>query len=196
MVVNLSQCMRCRACMIACKIEHRIPTGKHTGHEYFRIGALTYEEGDYPEVKRVFAPVFCMHCRNAPCIDVCPIPGAVYRDNNGIVRIDRTKCDGCRRCIDVCPYHALYFDEEDCVVDKCDFCAGRINAGLQPACVSACMGNAMIFGDLDDSESAVSAALKGGALESADLLWPDYVDKTFRPSVFYTIACANSVSVS
>ena len=182
--------------MVACKIEHRISTGKHIGHEYFRIGAMTYEEGNYPDVKRVFAPVFCMHCQNAPCIDACPIPGALYRDATGIVRIDSTKCDGCRRCITVCPYHALYFDEENCVVDKCDFCADRIKEGLQPACVSACMGRAMIFGDLDDSESAVSAALKNDTMESVGLLWPNYFDKAFRPSVFYTVIISHRPSLN
>lgn len=188
MVINLSQCMRCRACMVACKIEHRIPTGKSIGHEHFRISVLMYEDGEYPDVKRIFAPILCMHCQNAPCIDVCPIPEALYRKDTGIVMIDRDKCDGCKRCMQVCPYNALYFDEENNVVDKCDFCADRIKEGLKPACVSACMGRAMIFGDLDNSESEVSTFLKGRVVEPARVLWPNYFDKTFGPSIFYAVS--------
>ena len=171
--------------MVACKIEHQIPTGKHAGHEYFRIGVLAYEDGEFPNVDRVFAPVFCLHCRTAPCIDVCPVPGALYRKNTGIVVIDRNKCDGCKRCMHVCPYHALYFDEENCVVDKCDLCADRIQEGLEPACVSACMGRAMIFGDLDNPESEVSNFLKKRFTKPVKLLWPEYFEETFRPSIFY-----------
>jgi tetrathionate reductase subunit B len=173
--------------MVACKIEHRIPTGRHNGHEYFRIGVLAYENGQYPDVKRVFAPVLCMHCRNAPCIHVCPVPGALYRDETGIVIIDGNRCDGCKRCIRVCPYNAVYFDEENHVADKCDLCADRIMAGLEPACVSACMGRAMIFGDLDDPESKISTTLSKRTVEPVGLLWPQYFDTTFQPSVFYAV---------
>ena len=187
MVINLSQCMRCRACMVACKIEHRIPTGTHGGHEYFRIRSLAYENGEYPDVTRIFSPVLCMHCRNAPCMDVCPVPGALSRGDNGMVVIDPNKCDGCRRCMEVCPYHALYFDEKHHVVDKCDFCVDRVEEGLKPACVSACMGRAMVFGDLDDPDSEISTFLEDPNVVPADLLWPGYFDKTFRPSVFYTV---------
>ena len=73
MVIDLTLCMRCRACMVACKTEHSIPTGKHAGNEYFRIRVLEYESGRYPEVNRVFAPILCMQCTTAPCIDVCPM---------------------------------------------------------------------------------------------------------------------------
>jgi len=166
MVINLALCMRCRACMIACKTVHQIPTGKHAGHEYYRIRVLEYEEGKYPMVKRVFAPVLCMQCKNAPCIDVCPIQGAIYRKEDGIVVIDKDKCNGCRLCMQVCPYNALYFDIEKHVVDKCDFCAERLDQDLEPACVATCMGKAILFGDMDNPDSEVSKMIDRNGVES------------------------------
>ena len=185
-VIDLTKCMRCRACMVACKTEHRIPTGKHGGHEYFRIAVLEYENGKYPEVERVFAPILCMQCQIAPCIDVCPIPGAVYRRTDGIVAVNRELCDGCRRCMKVCPYGAFYFDVENDVVDKCDFCTDRIDVGLEPACVAACMGRAMLFGDLDDPNSEISRLVKEDGVKPARPMWPEYFGRLFNPSVFYS----------
>jgi len=150
------------------------------------MSVLEYETGKYPSVKRVFAPILCMHCETAPCIDVCPISGAMYRREDGIVAVDRDKCDGCKRCMAVCPYDALYFDEENRVVDKCDFCAARLDHGLEPACVATCMGEAIVFGDLDDPESVVSRLVKGNGAQPDRPLFPSYFGHVFEPTVYYT----------
>lgn len=171
--------------MVACKTEHKISPGKHGGHEYYRISVLEYEEGNYPKVKRVFAPILCMQCEPVPCIDVCPIQSAIYRREDGIVVVDRNKCDGCKRCMQVCPYNALYFDEEKHVVDKCDFCVDRIIQGLEPACVATCMGKALVFGDLDDPESEVSKLVERNDVKSDRLLFPAYFSLFFKPSIYY-----------
>jgi tetrathionate reductase subunit B len=171
--------------MVACKTEHQIPTGKHAGHEYYRISVLEYEKGKYPTVTRVFAPVLCMQCEVAPCMDVCPISGAIYRRQDGIVVVNQNKCNGCKLCMNVCPYDALYFNEEVRGVDKCDFCVDRLDQGLEPACVATCMGRAMVFGDLDDPQSEVSKRVAMGVARYGGSLFPTYFGKTFKPSVFY-----------
>jgi tetrathionate reductase subunit B len=185
MVINLASCMNCRACMIACKTEHQILPGKHNGKEYYRMGLLEYEKGKYPAVKKVFAPILCMQCENAPCLDVCPIPGAIYRREDGIVAVDKNKCDGCRLCAQVCPYNALYFDEEKLVVDKCDFCADRLDQGLEPACVTTCPSRAIIFGDLDDPKGEVAGLLKRNDVKPERPLFPSYFGQVFKPRVYY-----------
>lgn len=188
MVIDLALCTRCRACIVACKTEHQIPPGKEGGHEYHRMSVLEYETGKYPTVKRVFAPILCMHCETAPCIDVCPIPGAIYRREDGIVVVNKGKCDGCMRCMIVCPYSALYLDEENRVVDKCDLCADRLDHGLEPACVATCMGKAIAFGDLDDPDSQISRLVKGNSAKPNRPLFPLYFSQVFKPSVYYTDA--------
>jgi formate-dependent nitrite reductase membrane component NrfD len=55
-----------------------------------------------------------------------------------------------------CPYDALYLNEDLGAVEKCHFCAHRVEKGLEPACVTVCPVGAIIPGDFDDPESRVS----------------------------------------
>ncbi len=187
MAIDLTVCLNCRACMVACKTEHQISTGKHNGHEYYRMGVLEHEKGKYPKVKRIFAPILCMQCDNAPCIDVCPTD-AIYRREDGIVIIDKEKCNGCKLCIQVCPYNALYFNEENNNVDKCDFCTERLDQGLEPACVATCMSRAIVFGDLDNPDSEISKMIERNDVKPDRPLYPSYFSQIFKPSVYYTEA--------
>jgi len=188
MAIDLTLCMNCRACMVACKTEHQISTGKHSGQEYYRMSVLEYEKGKYPKVKRIFAPILCMQCDNAPCIDVCLVSNAIYRREDGIVIINKDKCNGCKLCIQVCPYNALYLNEEKNIVDKCDFCTERLDQGLEPACVATCMSRAIVFGDLDNPDSEISKMIERNDVKPDRPLYPPHFSQIFRPSVYYTEA--------
>ena len=186
MVINLDRCLGCKACAVACKAEHGVRLGG------FRSWVSEEEVGTYPTVTREFLPRLCNHCKNAPCLKVCPT-GATSRRGDGIVLIDSTRCIGCRHCMEACPYNARYFNSQHDpeavqkqfkarthgTVDKCDFCSRRVDAGSEPACVSTCPGSARIFGDLEDPESQVSKLLKSSP--SASLL----EELGTQPSVFY-----------
>jgi tetrathionate reductase subunit B len=162
MLIDLDRCIGCQACAVACKAEHGVRLGG------FRSWVSEREVGRYPAVKREFLPSLCNHCENPACLDVCPT-GATFKRSDGIVDIDKTKCIGCRHCMGACPYNARYFnpgsDREAEVqfpsrtggtVDKCDFCAHRVDSGVTPACVNTCPSGARIFGDLDDPESEIA----------------------------------------
>jgi Fe-S-cluster-containing dehydrogenase component len=95
-------------------------------------------------------PRRCMHCRNAPCTNLCPF-GAAYSQPNGIVRIHPDICMGGAKCKKVCPWHiperqsgvGLHLEllpqyAGNGVMYKCDRCYSRVAAGELPACVEAC----------------------------------------------------------
>ncbi len=102
MVIDLSRCYGCRACMVACKVEN------NTAEAHFWMYVFRLEEGEYPNAQVRFLPRPCMHCDNAPCVKVCPV-GARYKREDGLVATDWQRCIGCRYCEVACPYGVNYF---------------------------------------------------------------------------------------
>ena|SRR3990170_7333166 len=170
MVIDLKRCIGCNACTIACKAEQATPKG------VFWCRVLEREEGKYPHVKRIFLPVQCNHCQDAPCEKVCPT-GATQQRPDGIVMVDYARCIGCRACMTACPYQVRFYGKEiqgyfpggltpfeemgykrfqPGTVQKCTFCVERVEAGLEPACVQTCPAKARYFGDLEDGDGEVA----------------------------------------
>jgi tetrathionate reductase subunit B len=149
MLIDLSTCIGCHACSIACKSEFDVPLG------VFRDTVKYVEEGSYPHATRHFIPILCNHCEDAPCLTACPT-GAIVRRPTGEVVIEEGDCNLNRFCMAACPYGAIYVDPDRHVAQKCTFCEHRTVQGLQPACVEACPTRCRIFGDLDDPGSAIA----------------------------------------
>ena len=99
MVIDLRRCAGCHTCTVACKTDNFLPPGIFWNRVY------DYELGEYPNTRRRFLPILCMHCKNPPCKEVCPT-GATIQREDGIVYIDYNKCMGCGYCEVACPYHA------------------------------------------------------------------------------------------
>jgi tetrathionate reductase subunit B len=85
-------------------------------------------------------------------------------------------------CISACPYDARFFNPIRHTADKCDFCATRIDVGLQPACVESCLSGALVFGDMDDPDSEIAKRL---SLLPTSVIKPELGTK---PKVFYVEA--------
>jgi Fe-S-cluster-containing dehydrogenase component/formate-dependent nitrite reductase membrane component NrfD len=165
-------CIGCHACTVACKTEHEIPVGQ------FRTWVKYVEKGDYPSTTREFGVMRCNHCTDAPCVTICPTQALFTRDD-GIVDFDNTRCIGCKACMQGCPYDAIYLDEETHTAAKCNFCAHRIDEGLEPACVVVCPTESIWVGDLDDPDSALSRLV---ATEDTAVRAPE---QGTGPNVFY-----------
>lgn len=171
-VLDQNRCIGCHACTVACKEEHRVPVG------VFRTWVKHIEKGEFPDTSRHFGVMRCNHCDAAPCIDICPTT-ALYRRHDGIVDFDNGRCIGCKSCMQACPYDALYIDPNNNTAAKCNFCAHRIEADLQPACVIVCPTQAIIAGDLDVPNSDVSRIV---ATEKVSVRKPQ---KGTQPKLYY-----------
>ena len=182
MVIDLARCIGCHACTAACKAENHVPLG------VYRDWVEETVIGTYPDARPYFVPKLCNHCDDPGCLRVCPT-GAIFRRRDGIIDINHDLCIGCRACNQACPYGATFTDPVRHTADKCNLCAHRIDEGLRPACVDVCPSQCRIFGDFDDSESAVSVALRG---QSHQVLRPDlglgpnvrYLGLPTEPTVF------------
>lgn len=96
MLIDLKKCIGCHACAVACKEAHGTPpkvTRAHVEIEYV---------GNYPDVRMTAYPMLCMHCENAPCVEVCPT-GASFKREDGIVAINKDECIGCKSCMSRLP---------------------------------------------------------------------------------------------
>ncbi len=148
-VINHEDCIGCHACTVACKAENEVPVGS------FRTSVKYTEQGLFPDVRRMFLVQRCNHCTDAPCVTICPV-NALEKRKDGIVDLDRDACIGCRACMQACPYDAIYLNEDLGAVEKCHYCAHRVEKNLEPACVNVCPVGAIVSGDMDDPRSRIS----------------------------------------
>jgi len=186
MLMDLDKCIGCNACSVACKSENGVALGG------FRTKVLEEEVGEFPATQRHFLPMMCNHCENPACLPACP-NGAITRGENGIVDINKDKCKGFQLCIQACPYGAIYINPDtkpDTHVkdypsrsigkaDKCNFCAHRIDEGLESACSQTCPTDARVFGDLNDPSSLVAKIINEEGLKGL------LEEEGTKPQVYY-----------
>jgi tetrathionate reductase subunit B len=153
MLIDLSLCIGCNACAVACKQENSIPLTKFNTW----VESWDVKKGD--NVYRANVPKQCNHCKDAPCVSVCPTTASHIDPETGIVLVDRDKCIGCKYCMVACPYSVRWVDDATGEVEKCTFCYHRTSQGLLPACVATCVTQARMFGDLNDPESDIAKRL-------------------------------------
>jgi len=167
-VIDVSLCNGCYCCQIACKDEHVgndwSPYARpqpDTGQFWIKLNE--YIQGTVPKVKMHYIPVICMHCEDAPCISSCPVTGAIYRRDDGLVIIDPEKCTGCRNCVDACPYGTIFMNEGLNIAQKCTGCAHLLDDDWkEPRCVDVCPTQAIRFGEETDLTGFIN---KAGALK-------------------------------
>ena len=146
MLIDLTRCIGCEACVWACKESNGLPRG--TG--VTRLSSTTWsalERHRGVPVRRQ-----CMHCLEPACASVCPV-GALHKTPAGPVLYDADKCIGCRYCMVGCPFGVPKYewDKPLPTVKKCLFCfENRVSQGRQPACAEACPTGATLFGDRDE----------------------------------------------
>lgn len=102
MAIDLSKCVGCGACGIACKTENNTEH-QNGGTTYNWADYLTFTTGKFPKVEYKVIPVLCNHCTNAPCVAICPV-NAMYKTADGISMHKDDICIGCRKCQTACPY--------------------------------------------------------------------------------------------
>lgn len=177
-LIDLKKCVGCHDCQIGCKDEHVgndwSPYAKpqpEVGQFWLKVNQ--YERGARPHVKVTYMPVMCNHCENAPCMKAAK-DGAVYRRDDGLVLIDPAKAKGQKAIMEACPYHAIYWNEELDIPQKCTGCAHLLDGDEPisiPRCVDNCHVNVITFGEEADLD-----------LEGTEVLHPEWNTK---PRVFY-----------
>jgi len=141
---NADNCIACHACEAACSEKNDNPA-----HIAFRSVGFV-EGGTYPAYQRLNISMACNHCDDPVCLKGCPTRAYTKFAEYGAVLQDPDICFGCGYCTWVCPYNAPQLDPVKGQVSKCNMCVDRLEVGLKPACASACLGNALDFGVIEN----------------------------------------------
>ena len=171
-VIDHTRCIGCHACTTACKSENVVPIG------VTRTYVKHVDVGTWPQVRRAHQVTRCNQCAHAPCATACPT-AAMFKRADGIVDFDKSICIGCKACMAACPYDAIFINPEDHSAEKCNFCAHRIDVGLEPACVVVCPTQAILIGDMNDQTSYVAQIVNR---EAVNVRRPE---KETLPKLFY-----------
>jgi len=156
MLNDSTKCMACRGCQTACKQWNNLPaqptrfTGSYENPP--SLSPVTWtrimfrEHENEGKTRWLFTKMHCMHCQDAPCVDVCP-SGAMHKTDRGTVKVDAQKCISCNYCVANCPFLVAQYDKSMGVARKCTFCYDRVTHGMQPACAATCPTEAIVFGE-------------------------------------------------
>jgi Fe-S-cluster-containing dehydrogenase component len=126
-------CLGCRICEVACSVTK----GKSLSPSLSCIHVANFE----PVGSLALA---CILCEKAPCVTVCPTK-ALFKGENGVIRIDEKKCNGCSWCMGACKFGAITLNPTKKVVAICDLCDG------DPKCVKLCpFEGALSFATLEE----------------------------------------------
>lgn len=154
-----SECSACKGCQVQCKQWNMMPSslGKNTQAFSGSYQSMTDLNGDtrllieFDEqetdkgVQWAFGRRSCFHCAEPACMAVCS-GNAISKLEDGTVKLDSTKCDGCRYCTAACPFGIPKFRESYGVANKCTLCDDRVAMGREPACVQTCLAGALSYG--------------------------------------------------
>ena len=143
---------------------------------------ILLEKGKFPNPFVAYLSIACNHCKEPPCVLVCPKKAITKRESDGIVVVDQNKCLGSKECgelcLKACPWNSPQFGpEENAKMQKCDFCLDRLEKGQQPICVEACPMYALDAGSLDDLHKKYGFTIEAEGFSYSEKIKPSIIFK-------------------
>jgi Fe-S-cluster-containing dehydrogenase component len=202
LVIDISRCTGCGACLLAVKDEYvgngypgySAPQPK-SGQNWLDL--IEVEQGEGDKIKIDYIPLMYRHNRNLKQIPGVP-EGAMYVREDGLTIIDPVKAKGCKQIVEACKDGTVFWNEELELPQIYTLDAHRLDEGERfPRCVESCPTQAMHWGDLDDPNSDVSLFVKEHPDEIEDYMpepGADYVVRYYKlpkPFIAGEVLCSD-----
>ncbi len=151
-LVDTTRCIGCQSCTEGCTEAHNLPEPdldsidedivRNTSDKQWTL-INRFEVND----EEIFVKKQCMHCNQPACATAC-LTKALVKTEEGPVIWRADKCMGCRFCMVSCPFEMPKFEYDSPIpkIQKCIMCFERLQEGEEPACVSECPEEAVVFG--------------------------------------------------
>jgi len=148
-----NKCIGCINCELACSASHMGLDVDEVYEMLLEGKEIVPSRNKVIKVNGKTAPMQCMQCPDAPCLEACPIEIIKFEDN--MVRYYESDCIGCESCSMVCPYGAVVMavnKKDDAPISQmvaltCDLCGGE--SGKQ-ACINICPTDAISLIDYEE----------------------------------------------
>ncbi|MDR0464660.1 MAG: 4Fe-4S dicluster domain-containing protein [Treponema sp.] len=141
LMIKPEKCIGCRTCEVICSWNK----AKNFNPRNSAVSIINYEE------VVISVPMMCLQCEEACCVKVCPV-GAMYKDENGVVKTDAAKCIVCKMCVNACPLGNVTFSQGNRKIVKCDLCGG------DPGCAKYCPAGCIVYTGEEDGLGRKKAA--------------------------------------
>lgn len=166
-LVDITKCIGCDACTVACKMWNNIDFGENARFHVQERSEVPDKNAfmlDYKNWTKIvlhkpekngekvwrYVKFQCLHCIEPGCVASC-FATALRRNENGAILFYPNLCVGCRYCMLACPFDVIKYEWEKTfpLIAKCHMCSTRMEQGQAPACIGVCPTNVMTFGDKD-----------------------------------------------
>lgn len=164
-LVDLTKCVGCGSCTVACKLYNQLPfkmpktTEPYLTHsEEAETNGYTWTVVRHQKSENQGQSVWryvkqqCMHCKEPACASSCFSKALKLDKETGVVNYDPKLCVGCRYCMLACPFSVPKYEWNKAMpsISKCNFCKNKVLAGEHPSCVSVCPTGCLTYGDRDE----------------------------------------------
>ena len=129
LAVDIDKCTGCRSCESICSLRWE----REVRPSAAAVTVVAWEE------RGLFVPTVCQQCERASCVEVCVARALVRDPVSGSLKVERTRCVGCKMCVTACPYGGMGFDFTAGISRKCDLCEGK------PRCALICPSGAIEY---------------------------------------------------
>lgn len=177
-LVDLTKCVGCGSCTVACKLYNKLPFKTPKTDEVYLTHSESAENNGYTwtvvshhasenhghKVWR-YVKEQCMHCKEPACASSCFSKALTLNKETGAVHYNPELCVGCRYCMLACPFSVPKYEWNKAMpsISKCNFCNSKIANGEYPSCVAACPTGCLTYGERDELLIKAQSLMKDDA---------------------------------